>query len=548
MALSATTVFEAQTGGSDTLNGGCFDPGQTAGMFADGAATAANTSAPVFTSASYAFLAGDVGAWVYVASGTNWTAGWYKIASVAGGAATLDAAVGHAVLSTHTLTTAAGCATVASPTAATWSIDYSQQAAAQFAYTDLASGGAGLTVSSAAKPFAKQQVGNSIVVTGGTNFTAGHYVIASVAAGVATVVGAANITTGVGASGTGGQGGAFASLGSAAGFMVTGNRLCVLAGVYIISSTTANVSGGRIALSGATIAVVAYSAVRNDGAALATMQVAASGVTAITVITLSGANSSMEGILVDGQSKATITGITLAANGDAAINCRATGCVNGINGSSVNLFFYRCCSYSNSGIGIVSSSSFMMHDCTANANTGAGISTTGSLVGGTIAYCFSTGNGGAGISIANTGSCLMVNCTSDGNAGNGVTLASAAHTVINHLSTNSSAGFGYSGGATHRFINCSGYNNFSGDQSGGVYTGFTALSADPYTNKAGGNYSLNATAGGGAANRATGLPGAFPGLPSTTGYLDRGAAQHQDSGGAGGSVHGPIVAQGPSYI
>src|SRR6185436_18701473 len=123
-------------------------------------------------SASYNFVAGDVGAWVFIASGTNWTPGWYKIASVAANAATLNAAVGTAVIALHgTITaaacqlgpsTAAGCASTGSPTGATWSIDYSQQAAAQFAYTDLASAGAGLTVSSAAKPFAKQQVGNAL--------------------------------------------------------------------------------------------------------------------------------------------------------------------------------------------------------------------------------------------------------------------------------------------------------------------------------------------------------------------------------------------------
>jgi len=90
MALSATTIFEVETGGSDTLNGGAFDPGQTAGMLTDGAATSATGTAPVFTSASYNFVAGDVGAWIYIASGTNWIPGWYKISSVGSNAATLN--------------------------------------------------------------------------------------------------------------------------------------------------------------------------------------------------------------------------------------------------------------------------------------------------------------------------------------------------------------------------------------------------------------------------------------------------------------------------
>ncbi len=100
-AVSATntghyTVLPANpvsvTGGGGTLctltitwntggNGGGFDTG-VAGFPTDGAATVATSSAPVFTSASYNFVAGDVGAWIYIKSGTNWTAGWYQITVV----------------------------------------------------------------------------------------------------------------------------------------------------------------------------------------------------------------------------------------------------------------------------------------------------------------------------------------------------------------------------------------------------------------------------------------------------------------------------------
>jgi hypothetical protein len=113
-----------------------------AGFPTDGAATLATSSAPVFTSASYTFVAGDVGAFIYIKSGTNWTAGWYPIASVSGGAATLTASIGAAVLDTNKgLNTAAGCATTASPTAATWGIDYSQSATSRLTFTDMVIGG-----------------------------------------------------------------------------------------------------------------------------------------------------------------------------------------------------------------------------------------------------------------------------------------------------------------------------------------------------------------------------------------------------------------------
>jgi hypothetical protein len=235
MALSQYTIAEVRQNGTST-GAAFFDPGQYAGMYTDGAATSANTVSPVFSSASYNFVAGDVGAWVYIYAGTNWTPGWYKIASVASNVATLNGTIGQAVKLTTTGTirpdgpsTVIGCATTGSPTGATWSIDYSQQDAVAFTYTDLASAGAGLTVSSAAQPFNKQHVGNGLNITSGTNFTAGRYVIASVTANVATVVGAGNITTGAGSGGNGKLGGALNTL---------GNLPTLQSGTYIFISGT----------------------------------------------------------------------------------------------------------------------------------------------------------------------------------------------------------------------------------------------------------------------------------------------------------------------
>src|SRR5689334_8551301 len=115
MAFAATTNWETQSGGSDS-NGGGFDPGN-ASMATDLAGSSANTASPVVSSASYNFAAGDVGHWLFIQSGTNWTPGWYKIASVASNQATLDAAAGHGVLWSSPfadgVSAAAGCATTA---------------------------------------------------------------------------------------------------------------------------------------------------------------------------------------------------------------------------------------------------------------------------------------------------------------------------------------------------------------------------------------------------------------------------------------------------
>lgn len=231
MALSATTQFEVRYGGSDTAAGGAFDPGQTAGMLTDLASTSGTSATPIVTSASYDFVAGDVGAYVFVGAGTNWTKGWYKITAVdvgsVGDAQLSAAAEGYRAYG-GSVNTSAGCGSAASLTGGTWSIDYSQQDAAEVAYTDLACAGAGLTVSSATSPFGAQQVGNALIVTGGdANITAGLYVIASVAAGVATVLGAANISTGAVTTGTGNLGGAFKTPGAAGAYQVAGNPLWI---------------------------------------------------------------------------------------------------------------------------------------------------------------------------------------------------------------------------------------------------------------------------------------------------------------------------------
>src|SRR5271165_3169872 len=97
MAVTSGSICEVEHGGSDTTSSGYFDPSQGANGFTDGAATSANTTSPVFTSASYTFVAGDVGAWLFIYSGSGWYTGWYKIVSVASNAATLDGTGSHCV-------------------------------------------------------------------------------------------------------------------------------------------------------------------------------------------------------------------------------------------------------------------------------------------------------------------------------------------------------------------------------------------------------------------------------------------------------------------
>lgn len=210
MALTAGTIYQIQdTATTGNVNGAGFNPA-SANFLTDLAATSATGSSPVVTSASYTFVAGDVGSLVYVKSGTNWTPGWYPIASVATGAATLNAAIGAVLLTIDAVgncayNMVAGCATVASPTAGTFGVDYSQLDTAIAASSTATSSGAGSVILFAGATVS--MIGNLVNVISGTNFTAGWYEITAATAGVSITTDRAS-TTGVGATGVINVGGA----------------------------------------------------------------------------------------------------------------------------------------------------------------------------------------------------------------------------------------------------------------------------------------------------------------------------------------------------
>lgn len=212
MALSSGSIFAIQASATTgNVNGSGFNPG-SANFNTDLAATVANTASPVVTSASYTFIAGDVNNWVYVKSGTHWQAGWYKIASVAAGAATLSADIGAAILTIGaqgavTYNTVAGCTSDATATlsSGTYGVDYSQSNAAIATSSTATSSGAGSVILFAGST--QSMLGNFVHVISGTNFTAGWYEIIAETVGVSITTDRAS-TTGIGATGVINIGGA----------------------------------------------------------------------------------------------------------------------------------------------------------------------------------------------------------------------------------------------------------------------------------------------------------------------------------------------------
>lgn len=184
-AVASTTIFEFNASStSGMVNGGGFNPAN-ANFPTDGAWASANTNSPTLTSASYAFVAGDVNDWVYSSNTTN--PGFYKITSVSGGVATVNATIGAGVILSTTTnrwgpSTITGVDSSASPASKTYGVDYSQVATDSSTVTDLASVGGTSVVTSISNPWNKASVGNYIHITNtgtGGNCIVGWYEIIS---------------------------------------------------------------------------------------------------------------------------------------------------------------------------------------------------------------------------------------------------------------------------------------------------------------------------------------------------------------------------------
>jgi hypothetical protein len=550
MALAATMILEVQTGGADT-NGGGFNPGN-ANFPTDLAcdANTGNTASPVVSSASYTFVAGDVGAWVFVKSGTNWIPGWYPIASVAGGKATLNAAVGAGVRYLNGTaggpTTAVGCGTVATPTAGTFGVDYSQGGSARLAFTDLVIGGTTTQFTSAGNPVGKNFVGNHVRVTSGTGFTVGTYEIVSTTGTTATCD--RSLGTAASTGGVGNLGGALASPGMAYSLKVAGTDIFVKAGTYTLTSTTANVSGGRLndTTGGASMAnpsiLEGYNAVRGDKGTAPVLS--AGALTAFTIIAPGGVTYLMhDNLVLNCNSGATVIGF----DGGSATRSflkrlqfqNAASGGKGFQGGAGEGILWRCTATGCAGAAFDITGSWTLADCEAWANTATPfqVNTTG---GAGLIRCIASGNTGAstdGFGGTGTRGLHFKSCVAYGNGRHGFNLVSTQQ-IVQDCIAEANGGFGFTStagvNAMIELWNCADFNNTSGRKhTANVFVDVNPVtgSGSFFTNAASGDFSLNATAGAGAAARAAGL-GTLPRGTSGVGYPDIGAVQHQDAGGA----------------
>lgn len=535
-------------------------------------ANTANTSSPVVSSASYNFAAGDVGAKVFIQSGTNWTPGWYTIASVASNKATLTASVGSAVLygtsSTglnyqrpNGLNTAAGCATTGTPTGGVWTIDYSQQTAAGITYTDMVIDGTTNTIyTSAGNPVGKNIIGNVINVTSGTGFTVQRVEVISTSGTQATVDKSLGTLSSTGGNGV--LGGAISTLATGLGLSFTaGNKIFIKAtATYTVSSTvapTASVKGdatnGRISVEGfttypgerdgrpvwtsATNSVALFTPNDSDYWEFKHLKFTHTAATRGNAFGTPGAGTTPIWIIdciCDGclsLNAASTSYTTIHLQGCEILNTTSsTAAINFTNASSQAMLF-GCDIHDNAGDGIRMASNGAianLQDCIFDTNA-IGVNLTGTTTGGTV-----TAHG-----------CVFVDNTSDG-----IKIAANSGTITLELQNNvfyGNGGYGIDNLDEQAVADANiriNRNNAYGSNSSGNYLavsggrGEITLTADPFTNRAGRDFSPNSTAGGGAALKNAGYPGAYPG-GTTTNYQEAGiGATSSGAASSGGFVIG----------
>lgn len=421
MALTAGMLWEIRdTATTGNVNGAGFNPAN-ASFPTDLVGATANTSAPVVTSATYTFVAGDVSAWIYVKAGTNWTPGFYQIASVATGAATLSAAVGAALqldatMNRYVPNTVAGVATVASPTGGTYGVDYSQQNTAQTTATDFTAVGSSATMTSATAAFTPVMVGNVFhqTTTGvGAFGVAGWYEIVTYvnATTVTTDRTTNNGTASVGCTGFVGGAGRLNGLEDDFLEMIPGaSRVFIKNGSYTLSGALAVSSNNSTAA--LVTRLVGYNALRGDTPTGAQRPVLIAGANSVVMgqfqymYNLSWTTTASGGInssnvaggcyfynckIVSTSTTANRAAITFTGGSQQATNCEIISqngngvTIGGVsNGRIVGCYIHDCAN----GFNYAGSNS-VVTDClfecnTTAAITGSGASPLSSIINNTI--------------------------------------------------------------------------------------------------------------------------------------------------------------------
>lgn len=408
--------------------------------------------------------------------------------------------------------------------------DFSQQDAAQDTGTNLTVDAVDNTkVTPDAHTPAAADVGNVIQITAGIGYTTGFYEITA-QDGVEWTLDRSPAAIGV-SGGTWALGGALVSPGKAGSAHVAGNTIYVKAGTYTITSASTNVAGGCPSLttpSSTTTStrLIGYNTTRDDDGTKPLLQ--ASGISTFALVTLAQ-NTEVRNLSLDGASLTSSRGVA-GGTGTFSYLCKAANCTNSGFSAGIAILCEATGCATQAAFNVVTCIA-----CTSYSNTISG------FLDGNCIDCVSANNTGAssdGFNITVNQS-RYVNCKAYTNGRSGFNFsapsAAKANWLINCISYNNvTSDYGSLAFDFGFLIKCAGVT-VDADITAKNKIGFVTLTGDPFANAAGNDFSLNNTAGAGAACRAAGIPGSsspytLPGL-STNSYPDLGASQHQETGG-----------------
>jgi hypothetical protein len=426
--------------------------------------------------------------------------------------------------------------------------DFSQQDAAQIAFTDLVIDAATNTkCTSAAHPFGATHVGNFINITAGTGFTVQRVQILSVSGVIATVDKSLGTLGSTG--GTGNLGGGLLTLATAVSNAVTENVVNIKTGTYTLT----------VAITGlpASATFRGYNASHGDDGARPTITTATNSV---NLIELANSRLAVDNIIFTNTAGTPGDGIHAKTVNNSALQvrkCKFTGFAWALNGNfgvdwSFSPLFLKECEFTacTSG-GVQNSFGGTITDCYFHDITNDGIKSLSEATTGPTAawYCNRTifarcGNGFEQTQGGTAQPCQFERCVFAFGSGDGIKFASSGLLTHNLNAIENCVFYGNTGKGINQpvagpalFFN---RTNAYGSNTGGDHpnvpagTGDVTLSANPFTDGTGvaghDDWSLNGNPAG-LALRGAGFPGVLGvGTPST-GFQDINPIQHQDAGG-----------------
>jgi hypothetical protein len=374
--------------------------------------------------------------------------------------------------------------------------DYSLQDAAQVTYADLVIDGADNTkVTSAGFPFAATAVGNILNVTGGTGFTTGRYEVTAVASNVATLDRAVGTVASTG--GAGKLGGSLLTIATVASAVtVNGQKVHIKAGTYTLTAAAV--------MAGFQQKWYGFSATHLDRS---TKPLITTSTASINLLEMPASCDTLFDNITFSNTHATAASrkAAIAATGNfpnaRVVRCEFDGFLNTLDQDGGN-FASLTAAFSRFG-GEVGTQCMRggfraaVYGCLFHDHTNVSGYAVWVDAGGSVSHCVFSRIAGAAVHISETTHGAIVANNSFNVCVTALDAPSDTTIAVNNIFWDCGVAWN-NGSLGFMSNNAFGSNGTDGDGSFRYQEDRITLSADPFTDAAGDDYSLNATAGGGA--------------------------------------------------